>query len=211
MTFKDLFKGKRKFVSIPGLVIISTYLWPVLLGIGLAYLSMKYIPYSKVKYAAIGIVMLFCLPAQTGWVMGMTGQVDPEGQKEVAGTKTIDNTPTPTVFTPTPTPTPTQTLPTATPEPTATPLPTKKPIIVYPTATKAPVQNATVQPIAQPIQQAAPVQQNSGSNYSGGDKDCPDFATQAEAQSFFLSNGGPASDPHRLDADNDGVACENNP
>ena len=29
-----------------------------------------------------------------------------------------------------------------------------------------------------------------------------------EAQRFFLENGGPASDPHRLDLDNDGIACE---
>jgi endonuclease YncB( thermonuclease family) len=42
----------------------------------------------------------------------------------------------------------------------------------------------------------------------GPDRDCSDFATQAEAQQFFLAAGGPASDPHRLDADHDGVACE---
>ncbi|GAB3107411.1 hypothetical protein GCM10027055_02890 [Janibacter alkaliphilus] len=43
---------------------------------------------------------------------------------------------------------------------------------------------------------------------SADDKDCADFATQAEAQTFFTSNGGPASDSHRLDADDDGIACE---
>lgn len=40
------------------------------------------------------------------------------------------------------------------------------------------------------------------------DRDCPSFATQAEAQAFFESQG--SADPHRLDADDDGVACENN-
>lgn len=44
-----------------------------------------------------------------------------------------------------------------------------------------------------------------------GDKDCGDFATQAEAQAFYLANGGPAADPHRLDAEGDGLACETLP
>lgn len=52
--------------------------------------------------------------------------------------------------------------------------------------------------------------QTTGS-YSGGDKDCGDFSTHAEAQSFFISQGGPGSDPHKLDADHDGEACETLP
>src|SRR5690349_12912041 len=43
------------------------------------------------------------------------------------------------------------------------------------------------------------------------DKDCSDFPTQKSAQTFYLNHGGPQSDPHRLDDDNDGVACESNP
>jgi hypothetical protein len=43
------------------------------------------------------------------------------------------------------------------------------------------------------------------------DYNCSDFATQAAAQSFFLANGGPSSDPYGLDADHDGIACESNP
>jgi endonuclease YncB( thermonuclease family) len=42
------------------------------------------------------------------------------------------------------------------------------------------------------------------------DRDCGDFATQAAAQTFFLGNG-PSTDPHRLDADGDGIACDANP
>lgn len=42
------------------------------------------------------------------------------------------------------------------------------------------------------------------------DMDCTDFATQAEAQDFFDSHD-PAHDPHGLDADGDGVACETLP
>ncbi|WP_435201152.1 hypothetical protein [Janibacter sp. GS2] len=43
---------------------------------------------------------------------------------------------------------------------------------------------------------------------ASSDRDCPDFGTRAEAQTFFAGNGGPAADPHRLDRDNDGQACE---
>jgi hypothetical protein len=43
------------------------------------------------------------------------------------------------------------------------------------------------------------------------DKDCADFASQRAAQIFFLKHGGPRHDPDRLDGDNDGVACEDNP
>lgn len=43
---------------------------------------------------------------------------------------------------------------------------------------------------------------------SGADKDCADFSSQAAAQAFFTTNGGPAVDPHRLDRDKDGIACE---
>lgn len=39
------------------------------------------------------------------------------------------------------------------------------------------------------------------------DRDCSDFATWQEAMDFFLSEGGPESDPHSLDADGDGVPC----
>lgn len=45
----------------------------------------------------------------------------------------------------------------------------------------------------------------------GTDRDCPDFSTQREAQRFFESQGGPASDPHNLDRDKDGVVCETLP
>ena len=42
------------------------------------------------------------------------------------------------------------------------------------------------------------------------DKDYSDFATQKATQDFEIANGGPQSDPHGLDADGDGVACESN-
>ena len=47
---------------------------------------------------------------------------------------------------------------------------------------------------------------------ASADKDCSDFANQAQAQSYFVSNGGsPSNDFDNLDADHDGVACESLP
>jgi hypothetical protein len=43
------------------------------------------------------------------------------------------------------------------------------------------------------------------------DYDCADFATHKQAQKFFKRHGGPQRDPHRLDGDNDGIACEDLP
>lgn len=40
------------------------------------------------------------------------------------------------------------------------------------------------------------------------DQDCGDFRTHSEAQRFFLEHGGPEYDPHRLDRDANGLACE---
>ena len=45
----------------------------------------------------------------------------------------------------------------------------------------------------------------------GPDRDCSDFATQAEAQAFFEAAGGPGTDRHRLDRDRDGAVCESLP
>ena len=38
---------------------------------------------------------------------------------------------------------------------------------------------------------------------------CSDFDTQQEAQDFFEAEG--PGDPHNLDADDDGIACESLP
>ncbi len=63
----------------------------------------------------------------------------------------------------------------------------------------------------------APVPLEASAGYSGPyepdgpDRDCGDFATHAEAQAFFYAAGGPARDPHKLDGDSDGVACESLP
>jgi len=41
------------------------------------------------------------------------------------------------------------------------------------------------------------------------DRDCSDFKNQRQAQKFFKKHhGSKRNDPHRLDADHDGKACE---
>ena len=67
---------------------------------------------------------------------------------------------------------------------------------------------ASQQPPAAPSQ---PAPTSSRYDPAGPDRDCSDFTTQTEAQAFFVAAGGPASDPHRLDRDGDGVVCESLP
>jgi len=43
---------------------------------------------------------------------------------------------------------------------------------------------------------------------TAADKDCSDFPTWRAAQKFYKRHGGPRRDPHRLDGDDDGIACE---
>lgn len=51
----------------------------------------------------------------------------------------------------------------------------------------------------------------SGYDPFGRDRNCGAFSTHADAQAFFIAAGGPDRDPHRLDGDNDGIACESLP
>ena len=100
--------------------------------------------------------------------------------------------------TPPPTPTPSE-VPTESqqplPQPTVVPSPT-----AVPTATAAP---------ARPIgrRTGRPVRYDP----FGPDRDCRDFPTWAEAQDFYEAAGGPERDPHRLDGDGNGIACESLP
>lgn len=99
-------------------------------------------------------------------------------------------------------------LPTAVP-----PAPTAIPTIAPPTATVRPAvptaaprqPTATVAP-----QPAAPTNGFDPRRYTGqGDRyNCADFASQAQAQAVLRAD---PRDPNRLDADKDGIACENNP
>ena len=82
--------------------------------------------------------------------------------------------------------------------PTPTKVPSTNPTPVPATATPAPT--PTLSPPTPTPTEAAFV-----------DKNCGDFSTWQEAQSFFESEGGPGSDPHGLDGNNDGIACQSLP
>jgi len=83
--------------------------------------------------------------------------------------------------------------------------PTAAPV-VRAAATKPPVR-AAAKPTAKPAARKPALE---GDPNDGYDYDCGDFSTQASAQAFYEAAGGPSYDPHRLDQDNDGVACESN-
>ncbi len=138
----------------------------------------------------------------------------------LTATATATATPLPTAtFTTTPTPTDTAT-PAPTPTSTATPLPTPTPS-PRPTSTPvppppAPAPTSTLPPAPVPTPTEPPPTNTPGPpppcDCSGDLYNCSDFATHAEAQACYnhcqsLGRG----DIHRLDNDNDGIACENLP
>lgn len=91
-------------------------------------------------------------------------------------------------------------------EPPATP--TAAP---QPTPTEAPLPTPTPQPAA-PTSAPAQPQPGPACSCSGDAYNCGDFNTHSEAQGCFdycRSNG--TGDIHRLDSDNDGIACESLP
>jgi micrococcal nuclease len=58
---------------------------------------------------------------------------------------------------------------------------------------------------------AASDDDSQGFDPAGPDRDCSDFITQTGAQRFYEAAGGPGKDPHRIDGDGDGIACESLP
>ncbi len=77
-------------------------------------------------------------------------------------------------------------------------VPTPKPAPKEPEPKEAPTPTPPPSPTPEEPKQAPAI--------LTGDVDCGDFATQAEAQAYLLPG-----DPHRLDADGDGQACDSLP
>ena len=86
-----------------------------------------------------------------------------------------------------------------------TPSPTRKPVLSTTITTTDTSSTPT------PFNAKTTITTTINASCSGPDKDCGDFSTQVEAQAFYISCGGPASDPHRLDREKDGNACETLP
>jgi micrococcal nuclease len=104
-------------------------------------------------------------------------------------------------------------LPDAPPAATATtaPLPTPIPTATRSAPTVAPVPTPTSPPSSSGTRIGTRTGEPLRFDPNGPDRDCSDFRTWAEAQDFYEAAGGPASDRHRLDANNDGIACETLP
>ena len=77
--------------------------------------------------------------------------------------------------------------------------------------TPMPAQNPAQRPAtAAPKHRSTPIPSSDGSlryDPNGPDRDCGDFDTWDEAQAFYIAAGGPETDRHRLDGNQDGVAC----
>jgi hypothetical protein len=96
--------------------------------------------------------------------------------------------------------------PTTRPVVTLAPLATEAAPSAAPAATKKPTTKATPKPPAKASYYKPPGWDGSS------DVDCPDFDTHAHAQSFFIGTGGSkTNDPHGLDREHDGLACETLP
>jgi hypothetical protein len=77
--------------------------------------------------------------------------------------------------------------------------------LASPSASPSPTATATPSPTPTPSPDSP---EPSAATGAGGDLDCDDFASQGEAQAVYEQD---PSDPHGLDADGDGSACEWNP
>ena len=138
---------------------------------------------------------------------GPSARASPEGSGDTTALYAVPSTPKPpgardcpappptgipaslSGFPPRPAPESSNCLQTPYPSPAATP---------FPAATPASTLTPTPTPTPQPTPSAEETFQ---------DRDCGEFPNWREAQGFFLSEGGPADDPHELDRDGDGVAC----
>ncbi len=110
----------------------------------------------------------------------------------------------------------TETITTATTTSTTTPLPTQAPkpaptvipATSTPTVTSPPPSQTAATPTPSPDEGTPPRPLGEPGR---PDRNCSDFDTWSEAQQFFIAAGGPDEDPHRLDRNSDGVACESLP
>ena len=153
---------------------------------------------------------------------GQSAVFAPSGISEFSVPVSLEPIPAqaPVALLPTPTPTPSPA-----PTPAPAPMPTPEPVFVpepTPASTPSPtsVSNAvptrtpTPEPTSSPTPApaATPLKTPAFSEMpydpDGPDRSCGDFASWWEAQNFYYAAGGPDSDPHRLDGNGDGVACE---
>lgn len=103
---KQLFRGKRKFISIPVLGILALAFFPIAIGLGLGYLIFKKVGNTKVRYASLAIVGLLTLFFGSTWVAAMSSPTKPQTAEvkqaaqidynESQATKPVEENPSPT-------------------------------------------------------------------------------------------------------------------
>ncbi len=136
---KALFRGKRKFASIPAIALIAFLFWPFFLSGSFGYLAYKKVPNKKLKVGLIGFLILMGIGSAPQYYARYESAeskkpaVEASVQQAVMGeqsTPTLPPDPTPTA-----TPAPTS-IPTNTPVPTVYKVPTR----YIPPPTKAPTE-----------------------------------------------------------------------
>lgn len=91
---KNLFQGKRKFISIPLLGILALAFLPIAIGVGLGYLVIKKVGNTKVKYVALTIISLFTLLTGSAWVAGMSASKNTSEIKQTENAQVVNVSPT---------------------------------------------------------------------------------------------------------------------
>lgn len=87
---KEIFKGKRKLITIPLIGILSLVFLPIALGLGLGWLVYKKVGSPKLKYSLLAVIALFTIFTGSVWVSAMTSPSKPE----IKGEQTAQVTPT---------------------------------------------------------------------------------------------------------------------
>ncbi len=164
-----------------------------------------------IKYFGGGLLGLLVLAG----VFTPSVSVESDKIQGVATENQIESSASPSV-TPSlePVPSPSE-IPSPTPQPSAaasiTPSPTVKPT-PKPTVTPTPKPSVAAKPIVIPTPTIAPTPASTiapAPQLTSADKDCKDFSSHSEAQAYFNSKGGSASNNvDDLDRDHDGLACE---
>lgn len=164
-----------------------------------------------IKYFGGGLLGLLVLAG----VFTPSVSVESDKIQGVATENQIESSTSPSV-TPSlePIPSPSE-IPSPTPQPSAaasiTPSPTVKPT-PKPTVTPTPKPSVAAKPIVTPTPTIAPTPAPTiapAPQLTSADKDCKDFSNHSEAQAYFNSKGGSASNNvDDLDRDRDGLACE---
>jgi hypothetical protein len=136
---KKLFRGRRKFATIPAIALIAFLFWPFFLSASFGYLAYKKVPNKKLKVGLVGFLILLDLGAAPHYYARFESAesakppVEASVQQAVMGEYSTPTLPPDPTATATPEPI---SIPTNTPIPTASRAPTK----YIPPPTKAPTQ-----------------------------------------------------------------------